>query len=329
MPAPSEPTPPGSTTRSRLAGTLSWATCVLLCCSLGGLLGRIWWMLDLTSHFRIQYLAVSGLLLLVAVVLRRWIVLLPLSVCVIVNLCLIYPYYVGRPAEVLPGKSVRVMAMNVNAGNRRSQAVREIIADCRPDVLFVLEYNEFWREALAPLESTYRYRRQVPQDDNFGIAVYSQTPWAQAEVFRLPGGGVPAIEVKLVLSEQTLTLVGAHVLPPVSAAASGVRNKQLAALAQRMASTVGPCALLGDLNCTPWSPHFRQLLEVGLLRDSGRGYGVRGTWPLQLPVFMIPIDHCLVSAGLGVVDRAVTVDYGSDHCGLVVDLAAPVRTAEQ
>ena len=71
--------------------------------------------------------------------------------------------------------------------------------------------------------------------------------------------------------------------------------------------------ILGDLNVSPWSPHFG-----GLLRESGRG--VQATWPTNLAPMRIPIDHCLVSPDVSVVGRRVGPDVGSDHFPIVVDV---------
>ena len=215
-----------------LAGVLSLLAWGLLCCSLLGFLGRLWWVLDLTSHFRVQYLVVAGVLGLLALCLRRWTLLLPVSFCLFVNLYLICPFYVGGPTAETPPASLRVMAINVNAGNRQREIVLDTITNCHPDVLFVLEYTEFWQEALAPLESTYPHTRQVPQDDSFGMAVYSRWPLAQAEVFSLRQAGFWAIEVRLRIGDQPWTILGIHVMPPVSARASQLRNEQLVELSR-------------------------------------------------------------------------------------------------
>ena len=37
--------------------------------------------------------------------------------------------------------------------------------------------------------------------------------------------------------------------------------------------------LMGDMNCTSWSPYFQDMLTVSGLRDSRRGFGVEGSWP--------------------------------------------------
>ena len=47
---------------------------------------------------------------------------------------------------------------------------------------------------------------------------------------------------------------------------------------------------------------------------------MRATWPSGLILLRIPIDYCLVSEGIGVMDVQVGPDIGSDHFPLIVDL---------
>ena len=89
----------------------------------------------------------------------------------------------------------------------------------------------------------------------------------------------------------------------------------------RSIGQVGPLVLIGDFNCTPWSPAFRKLVSYSGLRDSRRGLGVQPTWPSPFGPFGIPIDHALVSKDLHVIDRSVGPQVGSDHRGIVVGLA--------
>ncbi len=72
---------------------------------------------------------------------------------------------------------------------------------------------------------------------------------------------------------------------------------------------------------TPWSPHFRRLLRDSELRDVARGRGLSPTWyPTPLPLG-IPIDHVLVSDEIGVAQREVGPDLGSDHRAVRVELS--------
>jgi endonuclease/exonuclease/phosphatase (EEP) superfamily protein YafD len=81
--------------------------------------------------------------------------------------------------------------------------------------------------------------------------------------------------------------------------------------------------LLGDLNCTPWSPAFDRLLAAARLRDSGRGRGLHPTWFSAVPFVGLPIDHVLVGPGVGVRGRHVGPDIGSDHRPVIADLVLP------
>ena len=78
--------------------------------------------------------------------------------------------------------------------------------------------------------------------------------------------------------------------------------------------------LVGDLNCTSWTPAFAELERISGLRDSRKGFGVQPTWPSNLPGLRIPIDHFLVSPSLAVRNRFVGPAVGSDHFPVVIEL---------
>jgi len=80
---------------------------------------------------------------------------------------------------------------------------------------------------------------------------------------------------------------------------------------------------MGDLNATPWSPYYRQLLKGSGLRNTRQGFGILPTWPSWslLDGLRIPIDHCLVSSTIEVIDIKTAQIKGSDHLSLVIDIA--------
>lgn len=112
--------------------------------------------------------------------------------------------------------------------------------------------------------------------------------------------------------------VATHPLPPGGRDYSRWRNDQLEQLPDFIRSPL-PILLLGDLNVTPWNYHFRRLLDRTGLRDSAKGYGVQPTWPSYNPLLRIPIDHCLHSADIAIVDRRVGQSVSSDHYPVIVD----------
>jgi endonuclease/exonuclease/phosphatase (EEP) superfamily protein YafD len=78
--------------------------------------------------------------------------------------------------------------------------------------------------------------------------------------------------------------------------------------------------LVGDLNVTPFSPYFSDLLAQTGMEDARRVYGFHGTWPTWMPLLQISIDHCIADPQLEVMRVARGPDVGSDHYPLEITL---------
>ena len=282
---------------------------------------RWFWMLDLAAHFRVQY-ACAAFPIVVAFLVGRWywLALFPAAI-LLLNLGLVVPVYLPAARAPIDGRPVRAVSANVHTGNRSYGRFLEYVRSEQPDIVLAVEIDQGWADALAPLQADYAHVVVQPRSDNFGIALYSRLPIRDSEVVELADSDVPTIVARLEADAETLTVIGTHPLPPVSAAYSASRNNHLHALADLAADTPGPLVLLGDLNVTPWSPHFRDLMERGGLRDSRQGFGIQPTWPQQLPWLRIPIDHALVSPRIVVLDRSVGPDIDSDHLPILVEFA--------
>lgn len=77
----------------------------------------------------------------------------------------------------------------------------------------------------------------------------------------------------------------------------------------------------GDLNVTMWSSNYSKLIADSGLANSRKGFGILATWPMFFPLLSIPLDHCLVSPGIGINACRSGPDIGSDHLPLIVELA--------
>ena len=298
---------------------------VLLCIATAmGFLGRFWWLLDLTSHFRVQYailLAAAALVMLLPRAYRFSLVFAGFS---LINAATILPLYFGRSEATAPvGRTLRVMLINVNSANTNYAAVKETIGRYAPDLFLIEEANSAWLEGLQDMSASYPWMKAQPRSDNFGIALFSKHPLDHAEIVEIGEAGVPSVMARVDVDGTVLTVLGTHPLPPGGSDYSRLRNDQLAALPGFLEAVETPVVLLGDLNATPWCWHFRRLLRRTGLRNSSRGWGVQPTWPVFSVLFRIPIDHLLHSPDLRVVQRAIGPDVGSDHYPVVVDLRLP------
>lgn len=299
-------------------------------------LARWGWWFELTCHFRLQYaLGLAAVAVLTAVIRprtavarrtgprARW----PSLVCALlalVNFAVLSPYLIPKPDPAAAGmKRLRVLTLNVHTANPRHDLVEAFLRRENPDVIVLTEVDARWLTQLVSLTNTWPHSVQAPRNDNFGIALFSRCPLERARVAYLGEAGAPSIEAQTRIEGPLVSFLGTHPLPPGSAENSRLRDEQLDRVAQHLAAQPGPRVLLGDLNATPWSPVFRRLLARSGLVDSLRGRGYQPTWPGSFFPFWIPLDHCLVSRELTVMDRRIGPRLGSDHLPVIVDLALP------
>ncbi len=284
--------------------------------------GRYHWGLDLLSHFPVYYACVLAPVTLMLLSLRCWKSAAFVGAACVYNSVIIAPYLVPRQVtetESPPVHTVRGIVANVRTSNRSFAAVRRQIEQEQPDILLLMEVDQTWIDALAPATDSFPHKLIQPRADNFGIAFYSRLPIDDAEIRRLGGTGLPTIRATVRIGSQQLTAVGTHPPPPMSRRAAAARNRQLADIARLARRTTGPVLVLGDLNVTPWSPFFTDLLRDGQLHDGRRGFGILPTWEKLAGMVRIPIDHVLHSEGVAITDLRVLPGNGSDHRPIVFE----------
>lgn len=285
------------------------------------LAARQWWIADLAANFRWQLLALQtgAALLLIAAHRARW--LAALIAPVLLNVAVLAPYWprfgLGVPTAAAVPTNLKVMTVNVRAGNTHSSGLLREIRRESPDVLLVVEYTHQWSRYLKPLARSYPYRFELPQGDPFGIALFSRLPMSAR---RHALESTNAIEARVNGPAGPVRFVGVHLVPPMSAALAAERNRQLQELAAVRAGIQEPVIIFGDFNVSPFSPHFGNWLAQTGMRDTLRGQGPAVTWPTFLPVFGIPIDQLVVSSGFAIDRREQLARFGSDHYPVFVEL---------
>ena len=138
------------------------------------------------------------------------------------------------------------------------------------------------------------------------------------------GGTLPVAVGTTTIRGAQLSIVLVHPLPPVSAANLASQRAELAAVADRV-HALSPVIVTGDFNATPWSTPYREFLARSELCDSRAGFGIEATFPADSLILRIPIDHLLASCSIGIADRRVGPDVGSDHLPIIVELVVPKR----
>lgn len=295
-----------------------------------GEFGRLHWLLELASHFLVQYVLALAAAAAWFLVRRRWLWLGAVILALLFPIWRLAPYLPMGANEVTAAATthrIRVMTINVHASSTAYDRVRAEIERLDPDVIFLPENTERWAAGLAPLRERYPYTVDGQSPSVFSLYLFSRLPLSEQAIFKLPEpGGFPAITVRVCLSDTSdadgcLRLVGVHPPPPIRSDTAAARDAALQALPAVIArGDAARTVLLGDFNCTPWSPLFRDLLTATGLRDAALGHSPRPTWTSRRFPFGIKIDHILVGDGIAVTDYAVGDDVGSDHFPVVADL---------
>ncbi|MCB7479832.1 endonuclease/exonuclease/phosphatase family protein [Christiangramia sediminis] len=271
-----------------------------------------YWLIDIFSNFKFQYLVISVLLVFPTIFFlkKKLAALLMLSACFLWNFYYIVPYYI-KSENFNSGKEVKITSINLFSSNSQDDLVLKYINQEDPDILILMELTPNWLEKLSPIMDKYKSKEIVPRSDNFGIALLSKYKMRSAiDYFEL--NNKPSIVSDLKIENHNFSIIATHPVPPISQETFENRNKQLANIILNRPRFSDNLIIVGDFNTSSFSNHFNQLINKDL-KDSRFGFGLLPTWPASLKVFQTTLDHILVSDHLKVIERNTGPDIGSDH----------------
>ncbi len=294
--------------------------------SLSSLGARWGWLCELTTHFRVQYMTLAAVACLLGWLHRRrlW-TFLPAAIF-LWHAFVVAPCFVPRfqQPEAASSDVTRIVSINVHCQNRTDMALEDFLRESDPHVVAIQECTPFWRNVMQGLSDVFPHQHFVVREDAFGLGIISRIPLTKVRTVQLPGR-IPLLLAEGKVSGQSVTIVAAHLFPPRDDSHGMLRNQQFQKLADIVRQIDHEVILVGDLNCTPFSPYFQDFLRDSRLKDSRTGTGIQPTWPSDLFWLRIPIDHGLVSEGVQVIDLNVGSSIRSDHFPVILDLHIPER----
>jgi endonuclease/exonuclease/phosphatase (EEP) superfamily protein YafD len=299
--------------RSRLDAWLLALPVAVFVAGLPPLGARIWWRFELLSHFRLQFVALALIALVLAM--RHWrrVPFWLAAAVVALNARPLLPYLPGlTTAHEAAGPELDVLTANLYWGNRNVDDILTLLQTPRPpDLVSLVELTPQVDAALQALESEYPYRFTLPARGAFGIGILSRYPLVDPTIRPLLGR--PAIDSLVELPWGRVRFIAVHLMPPMERDAAERRNRQLEALVAIVAEHREPVILCGDFNLSSYSPFFTRFADASALRDTRWRRGFDYSWPSFMPLLGIPIDHCLIRGPLETkaVDRLEP--NGSDH----------------
>ena len=313
--------------------------CAVLAIWLSGwsLIRRDEWWFRGADFPRLQILfvglvALAGLLFIQAEwTLVRELLLLGVIAAVAYQLKMVLPYtpiwkkqvlHVRRD-QVNVEQQISLLVANVLTPNHKYHLLLEQIDHLQPDVVLTLETDQIWQEALKPIEADYPYRVAVPQDNLYGMHLYSRLPLADTEVKFILSDETPSIHATIRLrSGLDVQLYCLHPKPPspTEAKDSTLRDAELLIVGDQIKDIDESCIVMGDLNDVAWSRTTRLFQRISGLLDPRVGRYFMNTFHADYPLLRWSLDHIFHSTDFGLVEMKRLPHIGSDHFPIYVVL---------
>ncbi|MGB3588016.1 MAG: endonuclease/exonuclease/phosphatase family protein [Tunicatimonas sp.] len=291
---------------------------------------NVWWIKALDFP-RIQLLLLGGICLLIIVTMtHRWTLgsmLLAAGLLTSVGLqaYFIYPYtpLSGTDVRSLDASlassdaSVSLLIANVYMHNRQVGSLVEVVEEINPDMVLLMETDQWWMNALQPLRLRYPHVQEYAADNTYGMGLYSRYPWQDMQVKFLQHDSVPSFHAEVQLPNgQSFWFHGVHPVPPVYSKYpdnEGEEEVALIKVGRMVAQHQQPTVVAGDFNDVAWSNTSRLFQVEGQLSDTRVGRGLYNSFDAQSSVMRWPLDHVYVSGDFALTKLQRLNKFGSDH----------------
>lgn len=240
----------------------------------------------------------------------------------------IFPYTIVAPREVLkapddadPANSIRLLIANVLMENRAAHRFLALVQETRPDIILAVETDAWWDEQLRDLNGDYPHSIKQPQENHYGMHLFSKLELASPEVRFLVEEDVPSVRASVRLrSRQWIEFFGVHPRPPEPRTDTEERDAEILIVGRQVKAQNQPAIVAGDLNDVAWS-HITHLFQrISGTLDPRRGRGMFSTFHAQYPLFRWPLDHIFHDASYTLVRLKRLRGIGSDHFPVLAEL---------
>ena len=261
-------------------GVLRVALLAALLASAVAWLAADWWVADLCTHFRLQYLALAALAAALFAALRRPIWLLAALLTMLLNAMPAFAWFtapVAAPAAQAAAQAVlpvRVAAANLFWRSEEHAAVREWARGSGSDLLVFVEVSDRWARELEPLRDRWPHALLVLKPGHSGTLVLSRWPLRQTGVVSEHSRGTPDPIVEVAMPGRPWRLLPVHANWPMGRLASAFRASDLQGLASVAALSDRPLLAIGisiSVRSLRISPHCCATAGCGVRRRAAAG----------------------------------------------------------
>jgi endonuclease/exonuclease/phosphatase (EEP) superfamily protein YafD len=300
------------------------------------LLRRNAWWIRVFDFPRLQITVIAAAALAIYILLWEHASAWRVVFVALLALALAYQSYMMFPYTVLAqrqvedarrpdaGGTVSILFANVLMTNRESSRLLELIREEDPDLVLAVETDAWWQGQLDALADSHPHVVRQPQDNTYGMLLYSRLELLEPQVKFLVQDDIPSIHAQVRLRCGALVeLRCVHPRPPApqEAADSKPRDVELVVVAKELRGRQAPAIVLGDLNDVAWSRTNYRFQEISGLLDPRVGRGFYHTFHAGYPFLRYPLDHCFHTKHFRLVSFKRLSAFGSDHFPVGIQLS--------
>lgn len=217
-----------------------------------------------------------------------------------------------------------VLISNVYMKNRDAGKLLNQIDEYDPDVVCLLEPDDWWESQVKPLEEKYPHTSRHISDDTYGMIFLTRLKPVMSDVNYLVEDYIPSVHSILELrSGELVEFYCVHPNPPNPKYADETteRDAELLIVGKKAKESGKPTIVAGDLNDVAWSHTTSLFQKISGLLDPRIGRGFYNTFHAKYPVMRFPLDHVFVSESFRLVRLERLPDVRSDHFPMYVELS--------
>lgn len=223
-------------------------------------------------------------------------------------------------AHANPDDNITILVYNVLMTNRNTEELLLMAKRENPDLILLNEPDHWWADQIAELEQTHPWQVKVPQENTYGMLVYSRLPLSDARVERRREEDIPSIHAIVELpSGRKFRFLAVHPRPPAEEDTEE-RDAELDEVAREIKESDLPCIVAGDMNDVAWSRTTKKFQQLSGTLDPRVGRGFFNTFHAQVPVLRYSLDHVFHTPEFSLVELRKLKKADSDHFPILIRL---------
>ena len=142
-----------------------------------GFLGRLSWILEMTSHFRVQYFFILIILTILFFFAKHKKLAVSSLTFALINLILIYPYWSTEKTDYINRIGIKGLLINLDIKNFSYKKVSSLITKSGADIIILEEFNKKWKLKLKKNLDKFPYSKVSPLNNGWSIGIFSRIPF--------------------------------------------------------------------------------------------------------------------------------------------------------